>query len=828
MAPDAAQAPAPVEPPLLVAPSAEAPAAPAQATAAVDLPDWLKDMAATPAAAEAPAPVEPAVVAPSAEVPVVPASATPADELPDWLKAITQHAPEPEVPEAPAAPVAAPTMAVPTSADELPDWLKALTQDQAGAASMPVAPSAVDQIAPSAPPPTPSAATPLAAMTEPSDDLPDWLRAITQSSAAAAAAATTDEPAVESPAETLAEAPVAVFDATTEATTTLVPGPALSATPAEAAAPVTDYETPAAAPAAPAEPMAPPPTRASVTLPPWLVGVGTAPLPPVEELPELDDETLAWLSESKQAETAPEPAGLDLAGAKLPAEKPAWLDELAAATPAVPAAATPAAEPAQLEIAPTPVEEMPEWLRTMRGQVAEETLATEDMPDWLRALRGLPPTGQPATTASPATGPVAGQPAPALAPEPVNNYKLPATESPAATIPAGPAAPAGPLPSELEQAALPAWLSAMRPVDVEQPAAAEADSYEETLGVLAGMRGVLRAEPVVAQPHKAAAQAPALTISDTNTTESNLLTELLRTEDLVKPVRRGRVRWGALVERWVVFLVLLAAIVLTQFQAQLGLPALFNAPAPALPPESAAVYQIIEQLPKDKPALVAFDYDASQSGELDPGAAAVVHHLATRGVPVVAVSLRLTGAGAAEHVLSQSAGSGYVNLGYISGGPVGLLQFAVAPRSAFVSDFSGNTKVWQTLPLATVNSLSDFGLIVLVSGAPESTRAWIEQAQPYAGDAKTVAVISAGAEPMVRPYYDDPNANSLIGGHLPLKGLIVGLGGAAAYERATYAPAAATALWPALGGGLLAAAIIILLGSLLVLIVALVPRRRKA
>ncbi len=63
-------------------------------------------------------------------------------------------------------------------------------------------------------------------------------------------------------------------------------------------------------------------------------------------------------------------------------------------------------------------------------------------------------------------------------------------------------------------------------------------------------------------------------------------------------------------------------------------------------------------------------------------------------------------------------------------------------------------------------------------------------------------------------------------GHLPLKGLIVGLGGAAAYERATNAPAAATALWPALGGGLLAAAALILLGNLVFLLLAALPRRK--
>jgi len=113
-----------------------------------------------------------------------------------------------------------------------------------------------------------------------------------------------------------------------------------------------------------------------------------------------------------------------------------------------------------------------------------------------------------------------------------------------------------------------------------------------------------------------------------------------------------------------------------------------------------------------------------------------------------------------------------------------------------------------------------------VSGTPEATRAWIEQAQSYAPTVPMVAVVSAGAEPMVRPYYDDPQANSLVAGHLPLKGLIVGLGGAAAYEQANAAPGAASALWPAMGGGLLAAALIILLGNLFFGVLGALRRRR--
>ena len=90
-----------------------------------------------------------------------------------------------------------------------------------------------------------------------------------------------------------------------------------------------------------------------------------------------------------------------------------------------------------------------------------------------------------------------------------------------------------------------------------------------------------------------------------------------------------------------------------------------------------------------------------------------------------------------------------------------------------------------------------------------------------------MAVVSAGAETLVRPYYDDPDANSVVAGHLPIKGLLVGLGGAAAYERATQTPGAATHLWPMLGAGLLAAVALIGVGSLLAAIGGALRRRNN-
>ncbi|WP_448539352.1 hypothetical protein [Roseiflexus sp.] len=103
-------------------------ALPEDVRSAGDLPDWLRDIAATPSA---------------------PPAAPPASDLPDWLRDIAAAPPAP--PAAPSAPVAETT----PLAGDLPDWLT-------GALSTPDIPSVEEK--PVAPPSTPS-------------DLPDWLQA---------------------------------------------------------------------------------------------------------------------------------------------------------------------------------------------------------------------------------------------------------------------------------------------------------------------------------------------------------------------------------------------------------------------------------------------------------------------------------------------------------------------------------------------------------------------------------------------------------------------------------------------------------------------------
>jgi hypothetical protein len=444
------------------------------------------------------------------------------------------------------------------------------------------------------------------------------------------------------------------------------------------------------------------------------------------------------------------------------------------------------------------------------------------MPEWLRSMRGLPPEPRPTRQAGAAANPLE-------AGAPVNDPEaMRVSPNPAGTRDA----------TATDAASLPGWLAAMRPVDIAQTTAAGADSYEETLGVLAGMRGVLRAEPAVAHPHKTGPAVNQLDISDLHSAHVKLLTELQQPEAPAAPRQNRVARMAGYLERWAVFAVLAVAVVLAQFQ----LPGLFAAPAGRQPAAVAAYDTPIAagaqsgaagSLPR--PALIAFDYEAAQQGELNPAAVAIIRQLLSEGVPVVGVSLRPAGAAVGQQLLAQAAaqlsadgsfsytyGTQYLNLGYIPGGPIGLLQFASVPRSAFQNDFSdaygGDKWVWNEPAVSRIETLDNFSLIVLISGTPEATRAWVEQAQLSASSVPMIAVVSASAEPLVRPY--------LQGDPAQIDGLVVGLGGAAALEAQLARPGAALAAWPALGGGLLAAAALILVGNLIFGLLALARRRR--
>jgi hypothetical protein len=256
-------------------------------------------------------------------------------------------------------------------------------------------------------------------------------------------------------------------------------------------------------------------------------------------------------------------------------------------------------------------------------------------------------------------------------------------------------------------------------------------------------------------------------------------------------------------------------------------PGLLSGPAPlTVGSETALAAQAIEDLGRadvqKRPVLLVIDYEPGQAAELSPAAEAFTRHALRLGLPVVAVSTTPSSAGVAEQVIGRSAQamsatagftykpySDFVNLGYLPGGGVGVVEFANAPRRMFLSDFSGQGDgLWTQPALASVNSLADFGALLIVSGSPEGARAWLEQTALFFPPERAIVIgASAGAGPLLRPY--------LVSHGGPVDGLVSGLSAAAQYEHQAGLTGDATARWSLTGGVLLAAAAIILIGNLL-------------
>lgn len=771
-----------------------------------EIPDWLQALRGDAPAgeeAEAEAPLAPAAETPdwlqALQADAAPADAAPAEDVPDWLKSLQSETPE--TPVATSAASAAelpdwlkpPAPAVKTPAppvDDVPDWLNALQTEAPAAAAAPEA-DLPDWLKPPAAP-QPSASAPADA------EIPDWLQPAAEPAAAGEAMPdwlkTATGPLKEHPVE-------------------LAPNEDLPDWLRTATGPLKETSAPEAAPIPGTAPFAEPTALPSEGLPDWLSGLAPAAgLAADEDRPALS--ASAPLPAILPSGDEPPDLLTSLRGSAAPAaedDQPDWLKSLG-----LPEAAEDAPRGAGLAAA-APAEEEPDWMRSLRSDSPPaEAAPAEPEPDWLAALRTEP--GASAASVEPAISPFAAEPAAEPA---ANEPDWLAGLRPSAPAPAAPLAGAGG--PGLAQGELPSWLAAMRPVDIQQSTAEpEVDEYEETVGVLAGMRGVLRAEPGVVLPGKSAAQVHMLAYTPAQAKQAELLAGIL-VGDRAAPAAKGRARalsvpW----ERWLVALVLVLGLLLPPF----ALPGLFPLPT-TIPAETLSAFQALAAAPAGRPVLVAFDYEPGQAGELGLIADAVVGHVIRRGLPLVAVSTSLTGAGVAQETLDRlTTRTGYadavtyLNLGYLPGGPVGIQQFVQFPQSVFRADFAGRQTfpaqgdLWSLPLLQGLASLNDFGAVIVLSAAPDDARAWIEQTAGMR--APLVLAVSAGVAPLVRPYVEADQTAARAAQQAPhLAGLVSGAAGSVQYEQqaGVFVPDPLLIRWEMLGGGLLTSALLLVLGN---------------
>jgi hypothetical protein len=378
---------------------------------------------------------------------------------------------------------------------------------------------------------------------------------------------------------------------------------------------------------------------------------------------------------------------------------------------------------------------------------------------------------------------------------------------------------------ELKPAEVPSWLQAMRPVGVAAAAASVLGDMEsqqiEGAGPLAGLRGALPAEPDVSKVQKPPVYSIKLQVTDSQQLQAELLRGLIDSEGQSQELPGGPAIGSQQVIRLLIAILLIVPLL---FVLLTGIPQLN---LPALPPEVGAVGGLIDGLQPGSPVLLAVDYQPGFSGEMDAITTPVLQNLIDRDAYLAVVSTIATGPVQAEHLFSQmriSSGApvqvniDYAHLGYIPGGATGLLAFAQSPRTVFPTNWVGE-RVWDNPALQPVDMLEKFAMVVVATDNPDVARYWIEQVRPYLGVTPLVMVLSAQAEPMVRPYlYASPPQ---------VQGLVGGLAGGAAYLGRSAWSGAATRFWSPYGTGALVAVTLMVLTGLVNLVSAQIGRQKQ-
>ena len=443
-------------------------------------------------------------------------------------------------------------------------------------------------------------------------------------------------------------------------------------------------------------------------------------------------------------------------------EIPDWLAELQ--PPAIEVEARP--EPPAFE--EVPGETTSDWLAQLLGSTPEEeplletpageTLPAEETPDWMAELQ-------------------------AEGPEDIlfDDEEFPVQPESAEWLVTS--TPGSERAEPLAPAEIPDWLMALKPPELREVGEGEAQvpTAEEPVkgtGLLAGLRGTLPVEMLIAQP-RAALPTEALGTAPADTPQARLFADIVGRPPVAasKEIASTPAHAWAFIRRLIIFVALIVAV---------SLPLLLQEPlfprTIAAAPAAEDMYNAIEPLDSDASVLIAFDYDPTSSGEMQVLAQALVGHVMDRGANVVVVSLLPAGPATAQAVLdglaeerlsyADSYGLRYANLGYLPGQATAVRLMGLSLQTALPRDFQG-TQVGELPVMANLNSLQDFDLVVELAATQETLRWWIEQARmPY--DIPLGAGVSASIDPFARPYYETDSQQ--------LVGMVSGVPGAAAYE----------------------------------------------
>ena len=361
----------------------------------------------------------------------------------------------------------------------------------------------------------------------------------------------------------------------------------------------------------------------------------------------------------------------------------------------------------------------------------------------------------------------------------------------------------------LAAAEIPAWLQPFKPRELR--GAGETYEPEEPIqesGPLAGMRGVIDIEPIVAQPRETNGDLPQFTVSPAQRQQASLLRQI--TQNAPAPTVAASAAQPAALPTWsrlLLALLLLAALIGGALLPDLA-GSLVGAAEPPLPAAAAALDTV--QAAAGQPVLVAFDYTPAMSGELEPQARLLLRQLADNGSPVLTISQSAAGMTLAARAAAETEGLESVNLGYLPGEAVGLRLLGKCLTTTVVCQTTAG------IPLTLSHNGEPVRLAILLTADRQSLVNWVEQVGA-AGDTPLLAAVTQSLSPNAGPYYASGQ----------LKGLIAGLPAAAAYEnRLTGAAGPLTTRFRAQGLAYWLVIVLLIGGSLYYLATGLTRRSR--
>ncbi|HUE99007.1 MAG TPA: hypothetical protein VMN99_07110, partial [Anaerolineales bacterium] len=359
---------------------------------------------------------------------------------------------------------------------------------------------------------------------------------------------------------------------------------------------------------------------------------------------------------------------------------------------------------------------------------------------------------------------------------------------------------------------LPSWVQAMRPVEtvISETAPSLEDQPAETEGPLAGLHGVLPIAPI-GSSRRPKAVSLTLQVSEEQQTSVALLEQILGSETSPRALFSSSVVASQQWLRWALtglFLVVLSIVIFTRSQI---MPV-----SASLPNEAGGISNVVMSIPVGAKALVVIDYEPSLAGEMEAISGPLLDQIVLLSQPNLAfISTSPNGSALVERLMVNTrinqAGIQYANLGYLPGGSAGVLGFIEAPG--------------QIVPLADIQSFSEYSVLVVLTDHAESGRVWVEQLQrrkqidPALANQPLLMVASAQAGPLLQPYVSSRQ----------ITGMLSGLSDAARYEFVNNSrPGIARSYWDTFGIGLMMSVAVIVIGSLWSVVTGMRARRINA